>query len=67
VKWLVLSLVICLALLLLAVLALIAVGRRRDARALVRFIPDCAILVRRLLVDPTVPLRRKVLLVGLLG
>jgi uncharacterized membrane protein YkvA (DUF1232 family) len=48
-----------------AVLALVAVGRRSDARALAGFIPDCVLLVKRLLADPRVPRRRKLLL-GLL-
>jgi uncharacterized membrane protein YkvA (DUF1232 family) len=48
-----------------AVLALVALGRRTDARALAGFIPDCVVLVRRLLRDPRVPRRTKVAL-GLL-
>jgi uncharacterized membrane protein YkvA (DUF1232 family) len=42
-------------------------GRRTDARALAGFIPDCLVLMRRLLADPHVPRRRKLLLVGLVG
>jgi uncharacterized membrane protein YkvA (DUF1232 family) len=34
-------------------------GRRSDAAALARFIPDCLVLFRRLLSDPRVPWRRK--------
>jgi uncharacterized membrane protein YkvA (DUF1232 family) len=49
----------------LAVIALIVIGRRGDARALAGFIPDCIVLVKRLLRDPRVPRRRKLLL-GLL-
>jgi len=49
----------------LAVIALIVVGRRGDARALAGFIPDCIVLVKRLLGDPRGPRRRKLLL-GLL-
>jgi uncharacterized membrane protein YkvA (DUF1232 family) len=37
-------------------------GRRTDARALAGFIPDCIVLVHRLLRDPRVPLWRKVVL-----
>jgi uncharacterized membrane protein YkvA (DUF1232 family) len=48
-----------------AVLALIVAGRRSDARALAGFIPDCIVLARRLLSDPRVP-RRSKLLLGLL-
>jgi uncharacterized membrane protein YkvA (DUF1232 family) len=42
-----------------AVLALVALGRRSDARALAGFLPDCIVLVRRLLRDPRVPRRRR--------
>jgi uncharacterized membrane protein YkvA (DUF1232 family) len=41
------------------VLALILAGRRSEARALARFIPDCIVLFRRLLADPSVSRRRK--------
>jgi len=34
-------------------------GRRAEARALATFIPDCIVLLRRLIGDPTVPRRRK--------
>ena len=50
-----------------AVAALVVAGRRTDARALAGFIPDCLVLMRRLLADPRVPRRRKLLLVGLVG
>jgi uncharacterized membrane protein YkvA (DUF1232 family) len=43
-------------------LLLVSLGRRTDARALARFLPDCAVLVKRLLGDPRVPRRRKLLL-----
>ena len=49
------------------VVGLLLAGRRTDARALARFIPDCLVLTKRLLADPRVPRRRKLLLVGLLG
>ncbi len=49
------------------VIALVAVGRRSDARALAGFIPDCVVLVKRLLSDPRVPRRRKLLLIFLVG
>jgi uncharacterized membrane protein YkvA (DUF1232 family) len=54
---------------LLAYLALLAilllVGRRTEARALARFIPDCLVLLRRLIGDRRVPRRRKLVLLGL--
>jgi uncharacterized membrane protein YkvA (DUF1232 family) len=46
---------------------LYASGRREDARALAGFIPDCIVLVHRLLHDPRVPRRRKLLLVALIA
>lgn len=49
------------------VLALLVTGRREGARALAGFVPDCLVLVGRLLADPRVPRRRKLLLLGLLG
>ena len=48
------------------VIALISVGRRTDAVALARFVPDCVVLFRRLLADGRVPRRRKLLLAPLL-
>jgi uncharacterized membrane protein YkvA (DUF1232 family) len=49
------------------VLALVLAGRRGPARALARFVPDCARLFKRLLEDRRVPLRRKVPLALLVG
>jgi uncharacterized membrane protein YkvA (DUF1232 family) len=40
---------------------------RNDARALVRFIPDCVVLVTRLARDARVPRRRKLLLLAGIG
>lgn len=65
--WPVLGLAV-IALLWAAVVAILVVaGRRDDARALATFIPDCVVLVSRLLRDDRVPRRRKVLLAGLVG
>jgi uncharacterized membrane protein YkvA (DUF1232 family) len=44
---------------------LFVAGRRSDARALAGFVPDCLVLVARLLRDERVPRRRKALLYGL--
>jgi uncharacterized membrane protein YkvA (DUF1232 family) len=46
---------------------LFALGRREDAREVAAFLPDCVVLVRRLLRDPRVPRRAKVALVLLLA
>jgi uncharacterized membrane protein YkvA (DUF1232 family) len=50
-----------------AVLLLVFFGRRGDARALAGFVPDCVVLVKRLIGDPRVPRRRKLLLAFLLA
>jgi uncharacterized membrane protein YkvA (DUF1232 family) len=44
------------------VIALVLLGRREGARALAGFVPDCAVLVGRLLRDRRVPRRHKILL-----
>jgi uncharacterized membrane protein YkvA (DUF1232 family) len=49
------------------VLALALAGRRESARALAGFIPDCVVLCGRLLRDPRVPRRQKLLLFALAG
>jgi len=49
------------------VVVLLVVGRRTAARALAGFVPDCVVLVGRLLRDPRVPRRRKLLLYGLVA
>jgi uncharacterized membrane protein YkvA (DUF1232 family) len=49
------------------VVALIVAGRGRDARDVARFIPDCIVLVRRLLGEPRVHRRHKLLLGALVG
>jgi uncharacterized membrane protein YkvA (DUF1232 family) len=46
---------------------LLLAGRREDARALAGFVPDCLVLVRRLLGDARVPRRSKWMLVALIG
>ncbi len=47
---------------LLLVLALVLFGRKTEARELAAFIPDCIVLVKRLLGDDRVPRRAKVAL-----
>ena len=49
------------------VVALLLTGRREEARALATFIPDCIVLVSRLMADKRVPRRRKLLLAALVG
>ena len=66
-EWLLIALGVFVVLWAGFVALLYASGRREDARALARFIPDCIVLVHRLLHDPRVPRRRKLLLVGLIA
>jgi uncharacterized membrane protein YkvA (DUF1232 family) len=49
------------------VLVFYFLGGRTQARALAGFIPDCVVLVGRLLRDPRVPRRRKLLLAATAG
>ena len=65
--WLLISLVVTVVIYAGFVAYLIARGRREDARALARFIPDCIVLVTRLAREPRVPRRRKLLLLALVG
>ncbi len=47
---------------LVAILALVVAGRRETARAVAGFVPHCLVLFARLLREPRVPWRRRVLL-----
>jgi uncharacterized membrane protein YkvA (DUF1232 family) len=58
---------VAVALYLAAVAALVACGGRRNAAAIARFVPDCAILFGRLARDPRVPRRHKLMLLGAAG
>jgi uncharacterized membrane protein YkvA (DUF1232 family) len=62
-----LSLAVVIAMYAAAVAALAVTGRRQHAEALVRFVPDCAVLFARLGRDPRVPRRYKALLFGVAG
>jgi uncharacterized membrane protein YkvA (DUF1232 family) len=66
-EWLLIALGVFVVLWAGFVALLYARGRREDARALASFIPDCIVLVHRLLRDPRVPRRRKFLLVALIA
>ena len=65
--WLLIALGVALLIYAALIGLLVAVGRRDDARALATLIPDCIVLVERLVRDPRVPGRRKWLLVALVG
>ncbi|HEX4719238.1 MAG TPA: YkvA family protein [Thermoleophilaceae bacterium] len=47
--------------------ALIALGRRADARALAGFIPDCLVLFKRLVAEPRIDRWRKGLLAAMIA
>jgi uncharacterized membrane protein YkvA (DUF1232 family) len=64
---LVLGVVVSLVVYAAAVLALVLAGRRTDAAALARFIPDCVVLLRRLCADPRVARWRKALLLFMIA
>lgn len=49
------------------IVGLVIVGRRGDAIAVSRFIPDCVVLFRRLLADDRVPRNRKLALLALVA
>jgi|SRR5689334_8267563 uncharacterized membrane protein YkvA (DUF1232 family) len=67
IDWLLVIGASALALYALVVAVLMLVGRRTAVRALAGFIPDCVILLRRLLGDERVPRKRKFVLVALVG
>ena len=48
------------------VAVLVVAGRREGARAAAAFVPDCVVLFKRLLSDPRVPRRRKLVLAALI-
>ena len=50
-----------------AVAVLVLVGRRTEARAFARFVPDCIVLFRRLLGDRRLSRGPKLVLIGLLA
>lgn len=52
---------------LLLVGALLLAGRGGPARAVAMFVPDCIVLLRRILADPRVPRRRKALIALAIG
>jgi uncharacterized membrane protein YkvA (DUF1232 family) len=65
--WLLVSAAVALGLYALVLAALVLGGRRADAVTWARFVPDCVVLVRRLLGDSRVPRSRKVLLAALVA
>jgi uncharacterized membrane protein YkvA (DUF1232 family) len=66
-SWLLVALAATLFLYAAAIAVLVALGRRSQATALARFIPDCVILIHRLIGDERVPRRRKLVLLALVA
>ena len=64
--WLLVSVALALVIYAVFVAILVMAGRKETARAMVRFVPDCIVLFRRLLADPRVPRRKKLLLAALI-
>ena len=56
------ALLVAVALYAAFLLVLVLLGRREEAAAWARLVPDCLVLARRLLADPRVPRSRKLLL-----
>ena len=64
--WLLYSIAIAVAVYAAVVAVFFIAGRREDARALAGFVPDCVVLFSRLLRDPRLPRRHKLLVAALL-
>jgi hypothetical protein len=64
--WPLLALAATVALYTLAIVMLVAAGRSH-VRSLAGFIPDCLVVLRRLLRDPRIPRRRKTILILLVA
>jgi uncharacterized membrane protein YkvA (DUF1232 family) len=62
--WLLTALVAGVVLWLAFIGFLIGVGRYSEAKGLARFVPDCAVLFQRLARHPSVPRRRKLMVVA---
>ena len=66
-EWILIGVGATLVLYLGVVVWLVIFGRREEAYAIVRFIPDCVILFRRLLGDKRVPRNKRLLLVAVIA
>jgi uncharacterized membrane protein YkvA (DUF1232 family) len=60
--WIGVGVVVSLAVYVAFLLALLILGRKTDAQAWARFVPDCVVLFTRLVRDERVPRRHKLLL-----
>jgi uncharacterized membrane protein YkvA (DUF1232 family) len=66
-QWLLLLVAACVVVYAALIVGLMVAGKREVARGLAGFVPDCIVLVRRLLADPRTPRSRKLLLGLLVG
>jgi hypothetical protein len=66
-EWLLAAAAVTVGIYALFVVALLLVGRRTAARALAGFIPDCLVLLRRLLGDKRIPRRHRLVLFALVA
>lgn len=66
-SWLLVSVGLVLVIYVVFIGALVALGRRGDARAIAGFVPDCVVLLGRLARDPDLPRRRWLVLVLVAG
>jgi uncharacterized membrane protein YkvA (DUF1232 family) len=64
--WLLIAIGVILALYALVVLAFALAGKRQDARAMAGFVPDCAVLLTRLMGDKRLPRGHKLLVAALI-
>ena len=64
--WLLIALGATLGLYALIVLGFVIAGRRQGARAIAGFVPDCAVLLTRLMRDKRLPRRHKLLVAALI-
>jgi uncharacterized membrane protein YkvA (DUF1232 family) len=67
IAWLVVAMCAALGAYVALIAGLLAAGRRTDARGFAGFIPDCLVLLQRLLCDERVHRRRKAVLVVLVA
>jgi uncharacterized membrane protein YkvA (DUF1232 family) len=66
VVWILYALAVTIAVYAIVVLALVVAGKRMDVRAFAGFVPDCVVLLSRLLRDERLPRRQKLLVAALI-
>lgn len=66
-SWLIVGLGVLLSIYAAFIVSLLLVGRRENARAIAGFVPDCTVLLARVLREPELPRRRWLVLVLVTG